>query len=413
MPASGGDRVGGATEDAKASETMMRKGQHFIYMIVLMTSLWGCASLGEKYSIGILEPPKERFFKESLRKGRQLEAKRDMVAARKQYKLAMTVNPASREAIEGLSRVERQINKESREHYKAGLRFHKEGKYGRARQEFLIALRLRPQYPEVVNMLTSRKRIKIEKYIVHTIKPGESLSKVAGIYYGDHQKFPVIAKYNNMTDATRVHEGQKIKVPEIEGVEFLVGGEAVETEETAIAYSGFWDWEDVREGPTGVKAQETEEEIAIYRDHGIDLYHKKEYQEALVALNLALNMEPNDKITLEYVHKSHFYNAMALFDQKDYMQAKSEFEASLRYKEDCQACLAYINKSEDLYKEMHYKRGMQYFGNEQLRQAIQEWEMVRARDPKYKRVAYLIDKAKTILKNIEKLKEEHRREIRE
>ena len=395
----------------------MRKGHHFIYIIVLIASLTGCASLGEKYSLGIVGSPKDQFFEESLLKGMAFEAEKDLVAASRHYKLAMTVKPSSQKAIEGHSRVKRQINKGARRHYEAGLKFHKEGKYARARQEFLIALRLRPQYPQVVDMLTSRKRIEIKKYIVHTIKPGESLSKVAEIYYGDHEKFPIIAKYNNFTDATRVHEGQKIKVPEIEGIEFLVGTEAVEAEETAVAYSGFWDWEAVDEEAPGVKAQqggkEPEEEIAIYRDHGIDLYRKKEYQEALVALHLALNMEPHDKVALEYAHKSHFYNAIALFDKEDYLEAKSEFEASLRYMNDCEVCLAYIEKSEDLYKEVHYKKGMKYFGNEQLRDAIQEWELVRAQDPKYKRVGYLIDKAETILKNIEKLKEEHRKELQE
>ncbi len=396
---------------------MIRKGQHFIYMVVLMTSLTGCASLGENYSLGIFEPPKERFLKESLRKGRAFEQKRDMVAARKQYKLAMTVNPSSQEAMEGHSRVKRQIDKAAKKHYKTGLKFHKEGKYGRARQEFLIALRLRPDYPEVVNMLTSRKRIKIKRYIVHTIKPGESLSKVAGTYYGDHQKFPIIARYNNLTDATRVHEGQEIKVPQIEGVEFLVGRETVETEETGVDYSGFWDWEAAREGATGVKApqgeQEPDEQLAIYRDHGIDLYYKKQYQEALIALNLALNMEPHDKTTLEYAHKSHFENARILFDNRDYLQAKREFEASLKYSRDCQECVAYVKKSEDLYKEMHYKRGMQYFGKQQLKGAIQEWELVRTRDPNYKRVEYLINKAEIILENIEKIKQEQRKELQE
>lgn len=396
---------------------MMRKGQHFIYMVVLMTSLTGCASLREKYSIGIFEPPKERFLKESLRKGRAFEQERDMVAARKQYKLAMTVNPSSQEAIEGYTRVKRQIDKAAKSHYKAGLKFHKEGKYGRARREFLIALRLRPDYPEVVNMLTSRKRIKIKRYIVHTIKPGESLSKVAGMYYGDHQMFPIIAKYNNITDATRVHEGQEIKVPEIEGVEFLVGRETVETEETGVDYSGYWDWEAVTEGATGVKApqgeQESDEQLAIYRDQGIDLYYKKQYQEALIALNLALNMEPHDKTALEYAHKAYFENAKILFDNRDYLQAKREFEASLKYKSDCQECVAYVKKSEDLYREMHYKRGMQYFGKQQLKEAIQEWELVRNRDPNYKRVEYLINKAETILDNIEKIKQEQRKELQE
>jgi tetratricopeptide (TPR) repeat protein len=386
-------------------------------MVVLMTSLTGCASLGEKYSMGIFEPTRERFFKDSLRKGKAFEQKRDMVAARKQYKLAMTVNPSSQEAMEGHRRVKRQIDKEARRHYKAGLEFHKEGKYGRARQEFLMALRLRPDYPEVANMLMPRKRIKIKRYIVHTIQPGESLSKVAGMYYGDHHKFPIIANYNSITDATRVHEGQEIKVPEIEGVEFLVGRETVETEQTGIDYAGFWDWEAVREGATGSKApqgeQEPEEQIAIYRDHGIDLYYKKQYQEALVALNLALNMEPHDKTTLEYAHKSHLENARALFENRDYLQAKREFEASLKYKSDCQECITYVKKSEALYKEMHYKRGMQYFGKQQLKEAIQEWELVRTRDPKYKRVEYLINKAETILQNIEKIKQEHGKELQE
>ncbi len=395
----------------------MRKGQYFIYIVVLITSFTGCTSLGEKYSMGIFEPPKERFFRNSLRKGREFEQKRDMVAARKQYKLAMTVNPSSQEAMESHSRMKRQINKEAKQHYQAGLKLNEEGKYGRARQEFLIALRLRPDYPEVVNMLTSRKRIKIKRFIVHTIRPGESLSKVAGIYYGDHQKFPIIAKYNNITDATRVHEGQEIKVPEIEGVEFYIGRETVKTEETGVEYSGFWDWEAVREEATGVKApqdeQEAEEQIAIYRDHGIDLYYTRQYQDALVALNLALNMEPGDKTTLEYAHRSHFENARVLFDQGDYLQAKREFEASLKYKSDCQECVAYVKKSEDLYKEVHYKRGMQYFGKQQLKEAIQEWELVRTRDPNYKRVEYLINKAETILQNIEKIKQEHREELQE
>ncbi len=367
--------------------------------------------------MGIGEPSEERFLRKSLQKGRAFEQNRDLVAARKQYKLAMTVDPSIQEAIEGHSRVNRQINREAKEHYSAGLKFHKEGKYSRARQEFLMALRLRPDYPQVVEMLTSRKRIKIKRYIVHTIQPGQSLSKVAGMYYGDHHKFPIIAKYNNLTDATRVHEGQKIKVPEIEGVEFLVGRETVETEQTGVDYSGFWDWEPFREGATGAKApqgeQEPEEQIAIYRDHGIDLYYKKQYQEALVALNLALNMEPHDKTTLEYAHKSHFENARALFDNRDYLQAKREFEASLKYKSDCQECVAYVKKSEDLYKEMHYKRGMQYFGKQQLKEAIQEWELVRIRDPNYKRVEYLISKAETILQNIEKIKQENREELQD
>ena len=43
------------------------------------------------------------------------------------------------------------------------------------------------------------------EYTVHQIQPGESLSKVAQIYYGDYQLFHVIAKYNGICGS---HEHQ-------------------------------------------------------------------------------------------------------------------------------------------------------------------------------------------------------------
>jgi hypothetical protein len=64
----------------------------------------------------------------------------------------------------------------------------------------------------------------------------------------------------------------------------------------------------------------------------------------------------------------------------------------------------YISKSEDLYKEMHYKKGIRFFDREQLTKAIKEWELVRSMDPDYKKVNELISKAKTLLKKIEELK---------
>lgn len=400
----------------------MTKVQYFIYALLLLVSFTGCASLGEIFKAGIKEPPKERFFYGYLRKARALEKKGDLVGALKHYKLALTLNPSSQQAQRGRRRLEGKVRREAEKHYRAGLSFQKEGKYSRARQEFLLALRLKPDYPEVVEMLISRKRIRIKRYVTHTIKPGESLSKVAKLYYGDYQKFPIIAKYNNITDATRVRSGQQIKVPEIEGADFRVSRKPVETKETEMAYSGSWDWEaypwEVQEAErpdtrVSEPEEEAEDPIAIYRDHGIELYGKKEYQEALAAFQLVLEAKPEDKIAQEYAYKSHFQNAKALFEREDYMEARREFEASLRYKGDCQECRGYVKESEERYKEKHYRLGIEYFGKEQLKEAIIEWELVRALDPEYKRVEYLINKAKTILKNIEKIKEDVRKELQE
>ncbi len=408
---------------------MIRKNRFLIGLMVLIVVPSGCAQLIKKppekivevpkekppEKIVIVESPEEKFVKEYLQMGQMYENKGDLVAALKQYKLAMTVDPGNQDAIENRNRVEIELRNLAEEHYKVGLKFRKEGRYGTARQQFLIALRLWPDNPEVIKKLTSRKRLKIKRYIVHMIKQGESLSKVAKIYYGDYNKFPIIAKYNNIIDATRIKVGQKIKVPEIEGKEFLVGQEAIETEKVEVVDSGFRAWE----GPT-LEVQEKEEapevevkeeekepvdQIAIYRDHGVDLFKRKKYREAIVVFNKVLNERSEDSIALEYSYKSHFQQGMNLFSKKDYLAARDQFEVCLRYRGDCQKCHEHIKKSENLYKEMHYKKGIQFFNKELLTEAIREWRLVKLVDPNYKRVDYLINKANTILKKLEEIKE--------
>jgi tetratricopeptide (TPR) repeat protein len=355
----------------------------------------------------------EKLSEEYFMEGKAYEQKEDWVGALKQYNLAMTVNPSDQEISERLKVVKLEIKERARQHYERGLGLYREGIYGRAHHEFLSALRLRPDYPEVIKILTTRERVQIKRYITHTIKSGETLSQVAMKYYGDVKKIPIIAKYNDITDATRLHPGQRIKVPEIVGQEFLVGEKDMETAKTETTYSEYQEWEDYAHeagGASKPKNQEKEDQVTIYRDHGIDFFGKKQYEEAIIAFNKALKADPQDQLTLEYAHMSHFANALELYEREDFLRARDEFQASLQYKHDCQECNEYIGKIEEAYKDTHYKRGIEYFGNEQLNEAIEEWERVQTMDPNYRRVKSFIEKAETILKNIERLKEDLREE---
>jgi len=414
--------------------------RQILIQFIVAISLIGCALPKAKPPVPekIVEvPERERLVQGYLQIGKDYEDKGDLVEAFKYYKIALTVDPVKQEAIDSRNRVEMSLRNSAEEHYKAGLKFHKEGKYDSAQQQFLIALRLWPDYQEAVEILTSRKRLKIKRYVVHTVKPGESLSMVAKIYYGDYHKFPVIAEYNNLTDATKVEVGDMIKVPVIEGVEFLAGKESIKTEEMESTDSGFWREEDqeakivsdiqkeemkagaegeseimVREGEEELEAEVQEEEgepvdqVVVYRNHGVDLFNKKKYQEAVVVFNKVLKENPEDSLALEYSYKASFEQGMLLFDKKDYMAAKDKFEACLQLKSDCQQCHTFIQKSEDLYKEMHYTQGIQFFNKQLLPEAIKELELVKVYDNNYKRVNYLLKKAKTILKNMEELKED-------
>ena len=369
---------------------MVRK--YSILIIILLMLFSGCTHLP-------LRVADENLLNEYLQQGKQFEADDDQVSALRFYKLAITVEPSNQEANEGIKRMEKVLQDSAEKHYRTGLKLNNEGQYDQARQHFLTALYLRGDYPEAAKMLTARKRIGIKGYVLHTIKSGESLARIAGRYYGDQSKFPVIAQYNNLTDAALIHAGQEIKVPEIEGLEFLTDKENVEVvnaedpEEKAV---------------TALIDKEPADRIDDYRKQGIRLFRENKYQEAIDEFNKVLEIAHDDEDSQEYFCKSHYELGMDHFENKDYYAAMDQFRASIRYRDDCTICIEYLHKSEELYKELHYKNGMQYYEDEQLVKAIKEWELVTAVDPDYKKAGYHIDKAKVMLRKLEEIKKSQR-----
>jgi len=390
----------------------MRYNQVFFWLVLVVATAGGCAGLGKKPLDKMFNREQEKLLQTYLEKGGDYEQKGDLKEALKQYRLALAVSPENQQAIERRNNLSTRLRGMAERHYQSGLKFHKRGKYALARTQFLTALRLWPDHPRAKKMLTVRKQIRSEKYVVHKIQPGESLSQLAKIYYGDYHKFSVIARYNDLADATRVKVGQEIKVPEIDGLPFLAGKKDIETEEKKAPdfVSSVEEAEEMAPSEEET-AEETEDDqepvvdmVAMYRDQGIGLFNQKEYQEAIVEFTKVVNVDPEDSTALEYLYKSHFEQAVTLFEKEDYLLAKKEFEACLGYKEDSKQCRDYATKCEQMYKDLHYNRGVSYFGKEQLSEAIKEWELVQTVDPGYKKVEDNIDKAKALLKRLEEIK---------
>ncbi|MFH0887509.1 MAG: LysM domain-containing protein [bacterium] len=54
---------------------------------------------------------------------------------------------------------------------------------------------------------------KLQNYQIHTVKAGDSLSKIAYEYCGDYTQVVRIAKFNDIKDIDNLKIGQKIKIP--------------------------------------------------------------------------------------------------------------------------------------------------------------------------------------------------------
>jgi predicted Zn-dependent protease len=57
------------------------------------------------------------------------------------------------------------------------------------------------------------KKIPYKRLIIYTLKPGDTLEKVAREFLGDSQKYKVIADYNGIEEPSVLQPGDKIKIP--------------------------------------------------------------------------------------------------------------------------------------------------------------------------------------------------------
>jgi tetratricopeptide (TPR) repeat protein len=140
------------------------------------------------------------------------------------------------------------------------------------------------------------------------------------------------------------------------------------------------------------------------RDDAIALYNDKKFKEAIVKFEAIAEENPKDSQIQGYLAKSHFEQGLILFAKEDYLAARDEFTASLKYDKKCDQCGKNIQKCENTYKEVHYDKGLANFGDQKLAEAIAEWESVSALDPDYKDVKKNLTKARDLLERLESIR---------
>jgi len=330
-----------------------------LFFLLFSAAFQGCAMAPVKEtSKEALPVTAESFVADSIARAKELEAAGQLREALRHYKIALTVWPENRTAKQGCERVEKALRKGAEEHYREGLRAQKEGKQPQALQHYLTALRLWPDYPEALQKIAAARRpVPAEKQVARKAPP-EPESKEPPLKFWVEEESPASSE----------------------------------------------------EVPSQEEPKEVVEQIAGYREHGMELYREARYQEALAEFTKVLGVKPDDPVAREYSCKSSFEFALEFFKKEEYLIARDQFLLALKHNSNCQQCYVYIRRSEEFFKEMHYKQGIEYYGKEQLADAILEWEQVRGLDPNYKRVEYYIKKAKDLQGKLDELKKESKEE---
>ncbi len=364
----------------------MNKSSVLILVFVLAAQfICGCAALNR-------QPAVSRLTDKYMEAGNRLEQANKLVDAKKNYLLALTVEPEHQAAMSRLQTVNGLLLSRAQEHYDKSFLLLKNGKYEDANQHLRIALRLWPEHEQARRDLVDGQYVQIQDFIWHTIQKGEYLSLIAREYYGSMKPTSQIAKVNQIKDAAKVREGMKLKIPHLEKFPFV---KSVIQKNEQIAQQA-------------VQIEVIEAEISpvkMYKDLGIEFFESKKYENAIAEFKKVLSSDPVDKDAAGFIFNAYTHLGTAAFNNRRYLNAIGYYQNALDHDKACSACKNQIQKSQNLYNEHHYKAGMKFFDAQKLTRAISEWNLVYQMAPDYKRVTELLEKAKTIQKNINVIKQ--------
>ena len=238
--------------------------------------------------------------------------------------------------------------------------------------------------------------IAVKRYVMHTVKPEESLSKLAMMYYGDYGKFHVISQFNNLEDGTSVRVGQELKIPEIEGVPFRNADEVKETESVTTAKAAPMPEqpaEEAQAAETGAKQISAEDQLVHYRELGVQLYKNKEYAAAIAEFDKVLNVNPADETARNYMSLSYREKGRQSFENKAYTKAEKEFETSLIYDPNCSDCQKYIDQIREMDRDNLRQEAIALYDQRKYKQAIVKFEAVAKNNPEDKQTREYLEKA--------------------
>ena len=323
--------------------------------------------------------------------------------------------------------LEASLRRDAKKHYRRGLKFKEQGKYAKARHEFIVALRLWPDFPEAVALVKPARSLSSTRDLVHKVKVGECLTAIAKKYYNDQKQYECIARYNSLKDPGKLYPGMEIRIPEIEGVSFHSDARhqvtrpspretVFERSEAESNHQGMWQqpaqsdaavsYPLVADEPTVALEEEVEyDPVAIYQEQGVSLLDNGQYLAALHEFQKVLNTDPGKKRAREFMSLAHYRQGEVLFEQADYLEARRHFQHALSLDEQCTSCIEYVKRAEDAYKEAHYLNGIKHFEEQRLKEAIEEWQLVGKLDSQYKQVRNYLLRAQGLLDKVQELKQ--------
>ena len=121
------------------------------------------------------------------------------------------------EAARRIEALERRIRAEGQDHFTKGVQQINNHSVVAARKEFLLALTYDPQHKEALDYL--ERKIPEPDYVSYETREGDTARKIAAAIYGDPGKAIIVAYFNDLSGEGQLAPGMHLHMPAIESEE--------------------------------------------------------------------------------------------------------------------------------------------------------------------------------------------------
>lgn len=303
------------------------------------------------------------------------------------WEIVRGFNPDNLTLKEKISNIKTQVNSMAEEHFKKGMAYYKNNSVTAARKEFLLTLTYKPDHKEALDYI--KNKLAGEDYILYEVKKGDTAYAIANKMYGDSGKVFLIMNYNDLEKRV-LTIGDLLKIPVLEPFLTKVAPEAEEMPDKFIEA-------EETPGKTETTAINTQELFSQAQK----LLKEKKYPDLITASEKILEHEPRNKTARDLLNTSCYEIGKAKLTAKEYEEAVRFLSRVDRKYKDIKMVRG---MAERRLADIHYKTGVNYFVNEELDMAINEWQITLSLNPNHAKAKKDIENARSLLEKLQKIK---------
>jgi len=387
---------------------VMAVGRGWLAAAALGLALGGCASLTtatapSEPDAGSSPTVRDPLAARHRQQAEALERDGQLRRAAEEWRIALTIAPADARSRESLRALQARIDQAVAERLDEGRKALARGVQVEARRKFLAALALDPSNRAAFDALQSDTR-EVE-FITHTVRAGDTLTALAQRYYGDRSRGEVIWETNQLPPNPRLAAGTTLKIPEIPGVPFV----HPEARRPAPVVAAIPTPDVPRPGPTpgpaAPAAPQSKEDFAPEVNpllaEAREALERRDYPDAIATVDKFLSGKSGDREGLTLKKQALYGQAKSQMDARQYPESIQSLNQLARLQPDYEDAPSLLRQARTRMIEQHYTKGVRFYREEKLKEAIAEWRVVLEMDPSNANARRNIDQAEKLLRGLE------------